>query len=50
MIGSRMTGALITLPSSTMAKGRPTFALVISAKRRAPALSNSKLTTQVPLR
>lgn len=40
VIGSRMTGADNTLPSSTMAKGRPTFRLVISANWRAPALSN----------
>ena len=36
MIGSRITGALITLLSSTMANGLPTFSRVASAKRRAP--------------
>jgi hypothetical protein len=45
VIGSRMTGALSTLSSRTMAKGLPTFWRVISAKRVAPALSKRKLTT-----
>jgi hypothetical protein len=40
VIGSRMTGALRTLPSSTIAKGLPTFACVIAAKVLAPALSS----------
>ena len=40
-----MTGALMTLLSSTMAKGLPTFSRVASAKRRAPTESNLKLTT-----
>ncbi len=44
-IGSLMTGAEITLLSSTMAKGFPTFSRVASAKRRAPSESNLKLTT-----
>ena len=44
-IGSLITGALITLLSSTMANGLPTFSRVASAKRRAPAESNLKLTT-----
>ena len=44
-IGSRITGALITLLSSTIAKGLPTFSRVASPKRRAPAASNLKLTT-----
>ncbi len=44
-IASRITGALITLLSSTMAKGLPTFSRVASAKRRAPTESNLKLTT-----
>ena len=44
-IGSLITGALITLLSSTMAKGLPTFSRVASAKRRAPIESNLKLTT-----
>jgi hypothetical protein len=36
VIGSRITGALSTLPSSTMAKGRPTLASVMAANSRAP--------------
>ena len=44
-IGSRMTGAVITLPSRTMANGLPTFSFVASPKRRPPAESNLKLTT-----
>ena len=47
-IGSRMTGALITLSSSTMANGLPTFSRVTSPKRRAPTESNRKLTTGSP--
>ncbi|MNL62718.1 hypothetical protein D3C87_1867660 [compost metagenome] len=39
MIGSRMTGAVKTLPSSTIAKGRPTLSRVISANCRAPSES-----------
>ncbi len=44
-IGSRITGAQITLLSSTMANGLPTFALVASAKRRAPTASKRNDTT-----
>jgi len=40
-----MTGALITLLSSTIAKGFPTFSRVASPKRLAPAASKRKLTT-----
>ena len=40
-----MTGALITLLSSTIANGLPTFSRVASPKRRAPTESNLKLTT-----
>src|SRR5437660_1218846 len=40
VIGSRITGALITLLSSTMANGLPTFWVVASANRRAPAPAN----------
>ena len=42
-IGSRMTGAEITLSSSTMAKGRPTFSWVTLPKRLAPAASKRKV-------
>ena len=38
-IGSRMTGALITLLSSTITNRRPTFSRVASPKRRAPTES-----------
>ena len=41
----RMTGALSTLPSSTMANGWPTLSRVISPKRLAPIASNRKVTT-----
>ena len=44
-MASRITGALITLLSRTMAKGLPTLFLVASQKRRAPMESNLKLTT-----
>ncbi len=40
----------MTFSSSTMAKGRPTFARVISAKRRVPTLSKVKFTTHSPVR
>jgi len=40
VIGSLMTGAEITLLSSTMAKRLWTFSRVASAKRRAPVESN----------
>ena len=40
-----MTGALITLLSSTIANGLPTFARVASANRLAPSASKRKLTT-----
>src|SRR5207244_3877368 len=43
-IGSRITGALITLLSRTMANGLPTFSRVASPKRLAPAASNRQLT------
>ena len=45
VIGSRITGALSTLPSSTMANGRPTLASVMAANSRAPVRSKRKLTT-----
>ncbi len=44
VIGSRITGAEITLPSSTMAKGCPTFSVVASANLREPELLNLKFT------
>ena len=44
-IGSRMLGAEITLSSSTIANGLPTFSCVILPNLRAPALSSRKLTT-----
>ena len=50
VMGSRITGALITLSSSTMAKGRPTLARVISAKRLVPVPSKVKFTTHSPVR
>ena len=40
-----MVGALMTLLSSTMAKGLPTLLVVASPKRRAPTESKVKLTT-----
>ena len=43
-IGSWMTGAEMTLPSSTMANGRPTFSDVTSPNRRAPEELNRKVT------
>ena len=49
VIGSRITGAVITLSSSTMAKGWPTLARLMSAKRRAPTLSKVKFTTHSPV-
>ncbi|MBR0979440.1 hypothetical protein JQ554_17335 [Bradyrhizobium diazoefficiens] len=36
VIGSRITGAEITLPSRTMTKGFPVYSPVTSAKRRVP--------------
>ena len=44
-----MTGALITLSSSTMAKRWLTLARVISAKRRAPIELKVKFTTHSPV-
>ena len=49
-IGSRMTGAEITLLSSTMAKGSPTFSWVTLPKRLAPAASKRNVTTGSPVR
>ena len=49
VIGSRITGAVITLSSSTMAKRWLTLARVISAKRRAPMELKVKLTTHSPV-
>ena len=49
-IGSRITGALMTFPSSTMAKGRPTLLRVTSPKRLAPTESKRKETTGCPVR
>ena len=48
MIGSLMTGAEITLSSSTIAKGRPTLSRVMEAKRSAPTPSKRKETTGWP--
>ncbi len=45
MIGSRITGALNTLPSSTMANGLPTLARVMSPNCRAPRLSKRNVIT-----
>ncbi len=45
MIGSRMTGALSTLLSSTIANGLPTLTRVMSPNCRAPRLSNRNETT-----
>ena len=44
MIGSRITGAEITLLSSTIAKGCPTFSVVACANLREPEVLNLKLT------
>ena len=49
VIGSRITGALITWLSSTMAKRWLTLARVTSAKRRAPTELKVKFTTQSPV-
>ncbi len=49
-IGSRITGAEITLLSSTIAKGLPTLSRVAFAKRREPALLKRKFTTHSPVR
>jgi hypothetical protein len=49
VMGSRMTGALITLPSSTMANRWLTFARVISANRLAPTVLKVKSTTHSPV-
>ena len=46
MMGSRITGALITLLSSTMAKGWPTCLVLTSAKRRVPMESRAKFTAR----
>ena len=43
-MGSRITGALTTLLSKTMANGLFTFLRVTSANRLPPAVSNRKLT------
>ncbi len=48
-IGSWMTGALITLPSSTMANCRPTLSMVIFANCLAPASSKRNDTTGRPV-
>ncbi len=47
-MGSRITGAEITLPSRTMANGLPTFSLVAWPKRRAPTVSKLNETTGLP--
>ena len=44
VIGSRITGAEITLLSRTMAKGCPTFSDVACANLREPELLNLKFT------
>ena len=49
VIASRITGALITLSSSTMAKRLPTLRLLTSAKRRVPTESKVKFTTHSPV-
>ncbi len=41
----RITGAVMTLSSRTIAKERSILFLVISPNKRAPSLSNTKLTT-----
>ena len=48
-IGSRMTGALTTLPSSTIANGRLTLAWVVSPNRLAPAESKRNVTDGRPV-
>ena len=48
-MGSRITGALMTRPSSTMAKGLPTFSVVTSPNLRAPVESKRKLTAHCPV-
>ena len=49
VIACRITGALITSSSSTMAKGAPTLAAVYSPKARAPDGLNRKVTAGWPL-
>ncbi len=44
-MASRMTGALITLPSKTMANSFPTLVFVASQKRLPPIESKVKATT-----
>ena len=50
VIGSRITGAEITLLSSTIAKGCPTFSEVACANLREPDVLNWKLTIGSPVR
>jgi len=47
-MASRITGALITLLSSTMAKSLPTLVRVASQKRVAPRESKLNVTTHMP--
>ena len=49
VIGERMTGAEITLPSSTMAKGRPTFSDVTWPNLCPPRRLKRKLTSGSPV-
>ena len=49
-MGSRITGAEITLLSSTMANGKPTFSDVAWANLRAPLVLNLNETTGSPER
>ncbi len=49
MIGSRITGALMTSLSSTIANGLPTLASLTWAKRRVPVVLKVKLTTHSPV-
>ena len=49
VMGSRMTGASMILPSRMMAKSLPTLAVVTSPNSRAPTELREKLTTHWPL-
>ena len=48
-MGSRITGALMTRASRTMANGLPTFSVVTSPNLRAPVESKRKLTAHCPV-
>ena len=49
VIGERMTGAEMTLPSSTMAKGRPTFSVVTCPNFWPPRRLKRKVTSGSPV-